>query len=666
MEQIVGIQFGRWNFDGRPCTPDYITKVMASLVPYGPDSDEGYSKGGINILYRAFHTTTEALTETQPHTSSCTDNLIIWDGRLDNRDELIRDLRSGLIRDPTDVAIVAAAFEHWDTGCFAKLIGDWTLSIWNPNNRVLILAKDPVGTRHLYYSFDKDQVSWSTILDPLVLFAGKKFSLCEEYIAGWFSHFPAAHLTPYSGIHAVPPSCFVLLHPGRQTIRKYWDFDPTKRIHYARDSEYEEHFRSVFFQAIQRRLRSNRPILAELSGGMDSSSIVCMADTIAARGAAEIPRLDTISWYYDFDPALDERPYISMVEAKRGRKGWHINASSSCGDEPQQFFAREVQDDQFAATPDSNRRPDELFKQFAVYIESKGIRVVLSGIGGEEATGGNTPTPTPELQDILARGRLLVLVRQLNVWAAKMRKPRFALLWEAIRGFLPLALIGTPKEMNAAFGLRPAFLERNRAALSRYPKRVKLFGPLPSFQNHLASLDRLRRLMAYDGFRSHLLCDVRYPYLDRDLLEFAFAIPREQMVRVGHRRSLMKRALAGIVPDELRNKRKIAPRRQERLGNTLPTTTEMAQLIGDDFTEIIDLDQFLSALENARGNEDVPPISLRRILTLASWLRHLAIKGVLATPTLEAIAGSSSPLIAELVSRARSTKSSASWVSKSH
>src|SRR5208283_4817668 len=98
--------------------------------------------------------------------------------------------------------------------------------------RSLILAKDPIGTRHLYYSFDNNQVSWSTILDPLVRLAGKTLTLNEEYIAGWFSMFPAVHLTPCVGIHSVPSSSFVLLRPGRRTVSKYWDFDPSKTTRY--------------------------------------------------------------------------------------------------------------------------------------------------------------------------------------------------------------------------------------------------------------------------------------------------------------------------------------------------------------------------------------------------------------------------------------------------
>ena len=103
----------------------------------------------------------------------------------------------------------AAAYEKWGTNCFAKLIGDWALSIWNPLGRSLILAKDPIGTRHLYYSIDNGQVTWSTILDPLVSLPTENLHICEEYIAGCFSHFPAAHLTPYVGsmLFRHPRSC---------------------------------------------------------------------------------------------------------------------------------------------------------------------------------------------------------------------------------------------------------------------------------------------------------------------------------------------------------------------------------------------------------------------------------------------------------------------------
>ena len=262
--------------------------------------------------------------ERNSHVFSASGAVITWDGRLDNRADLISDLRDFVSVNSTDLAIVAAAYDKWGANCFANLVGDWALSIWKPAHRSLLLARDPIGTKHLYYSMDSYQISWCTILDPLVLFAGKSFSICEEYIAGWLSFFPATHLAPYVGIHSVPPASSVLVRPGKHTVSKYWDFDPKKRICYRRDREYEEHFRGIFAEAVRRRLRSDRPVLAELSGGMDSSCIVSMADTIAARGAAETPRLDTVSYYNDSEPNWNERAYFTIIEAKRGRIGCHI------------------------------------------------------------------------------------------------------------------------------------------------------------------------------------------------------------------------------------------------------------------------------------------------------------------------------------------------------
>jgi len=175
----MSVQFGRWNFEGQPPAPDYIEKVSAALAPYGPDSNEAYSKDGIKILYRALHTTKESHLERQPHI--CPSGAVLtWDGRLDNRAYLIAELRDSLTIASTDVEIVAAAYEKRGAGCFAKLIGDWALSIWNPRERSMLLAKDPIGTKHLYYSFEKDHITWSTILDPLVLFAGRTFEICED------------------------------------------------------------------------------------------------------------------------------------------------------------------------------------------------------------------------------------------------------------------------------------------------------------------------------------------------------------------------------------------------------------------------------------------------------------------------------------------------------
>jgi asparagine synthase (glutamine-hydrolysing) len=616
----MSVQFGRWNFDGKPVDRDYLAKAKACIAPYGPDDAGSYSKKNVSILYHAFHTTKESRREAQPHVTD-SGAILTWDGRLDSRADLIHQLRDFVTAASTDVEIVAAAYEYWNTDCFAMLIGDWALSLYDPQTRSLILANDPIGTRHLYYSFDSQQVTWSTVLDPLVLFAGKTFALCEEYIAGWFSFFPAAHLTPYVGILAVPPSSSVLLRPGRHTVRKYWDFDPSNRVRYRTEAEYEEHFRTIFAEAVRRRLRSDSPILAELSGGMDSSSIVCMADTIIASGAAKTPRLDTLSYYDDSEPNWNERPYFTKIEEKRGRTGTHIDVSKR-----ESFQLDPGDNDHFAATPGSGGgRPNEASRQFAACMTSQGNRVVLSGIGGDEVMGG-VPTPTPELEDLLARGHLRRLAHQLKVWALNKRKPWFYLLFDAARGFFPPALVGVPEHKRPAPWLNPAFVKRNRSTLRGYETRLSLFGPLPTFQENVSALQVLQRQLACDSLSPDLPREKRYPYLDRALLEFMYAVPREQLVRPGHRRSLMRRALVGIVPDELLNRKRKAYVARSPLAAIAADWTRYADLtqhMASGTLGIVDTKKFLDALQKARRGKEVSAVTIMRTLGVETWLNKL-------------------------------------------
>lgn len=614
----MSVQFGRWNFDGQPVDPEYVGKVDALLAPYGPDGHSSHSGPGITVLYHAFHTSKESRREKQPHIST-SGAVITWDGRLDNRSELIRELADALTTNSTDLEIAAAAYEEWGEKSFAKLLGDWALSLWNSATCSLILAKDVIGTRHLYYAVEESGISWSTILDPLVLLAGRRFQLCEEYIAGWLGFFPATHLTPYIGIDSVPPSSFVRLQPGKREIQKYWDFDPHERIRYRTDVEYEEHFRIAFGEAVRRRLRSDSPVLAELSGGVDSSSIVCMADEIIARGRAETPRVDTISYYDDSEPNWNERPFFSQVEEKRGRAGCHINLAG------EDQFNPELRTGSFHPTPYSGEARNMLTEQFANLVAIPQTRVLLSGIGGDEMTGG-VPTPIPELMDLIAGMRFTVLVHQLKAWALDKRQPWRVPLLEALCGFLSPAAGRVLHRSRPPEWLLPGFLERHWFALSGYRTRATLLGPAPSFRESLSSLEVLRRQLENSPLSVNPVHEKRYPYLDRGLLQFIFSIPREQVVRPGQRRSLMRRALTGAVPAEILNRRRKAfvsraPMAMlARCWEVLSAATEhmIAESLG-----IVDSRKFRETLQRGRQGDQVRTVAVIRTLRIEFWLKEL-------------------------------------------
>ena len=635
----MSVQYGNWSFDGQPLSADYLAKVSALLAPYGPDNNQIYCEGGVSIVYRAFHTTKESFRETQPNISA-SGAVITWDGRLDNRTELISELRAGPSTACSDVEIVSAAYEKWGASCLAKLIGDWALSIWNPIPRTLLIATDPIGTRHLYYSFDNHRVTWCTILDPLVLLATGSFEICEEYIAGYFVHLTAPNITPYVGVHAVSPSSAVLISPRKREITQYWDFDPSKRIRYTHDADYDEHFRTVFATAVRRRLRSDRPVLAELSGGMDSASIVCMADVITACHEAETANVDTVSFYDDYDPGLDERVYLNKVEEKRGRTGFHIDLSAQRKLDKREVDSRKpflptFESARFAATPNPNQDSwPEVFEPYARYMKLMGYRVTLSGVGGEDSTGGYVPTPIPELQDLISRAQLREFPRQAGAWGRKMAKHPLLLLWEVLRSFWGDSVTNpwAPRVLCPPPWFRPGFVKRNRAALLWYPSRLKLSGALPSFQNQIQLLNHIRRFLAYRSIWPEMLREIRYPYLDRDLLEFACAIPRQQMVGVGKRRFLMKRALAGIVPDEILNRKRkasVAMKSETDITQEWPSSAELGDCLITGLIDVVNRDLLSQALQRARTQKELSVESLKRTLILEFWLRHLATKGLL-------------------------------------
>ena len=147
-------------------------------------------------------------------------------------------------------------------------------------------------------------------------------------------------------------------------------------------------------------------------------------------------------------------------------------------------------------------------------------------------------------------------------------------------------------------------------------------------------LNVLRRLLENWPLQVEMLREVRFPYLDRNFLEFLCAIPREQIVGVGKRRFLMKRALVGIVPDEVLNRRRkafVPPKPKRDSSTEWPSFVELGQHLLCSSVGIIDSSQLLEVLQKARRNEDVPIRILRPTLTLEFWLRHLAIHGVLTS-----------------------------------
>jgi asparagine synthase (glutamine-hydrolysing) len=158
---------------------------------------------------------------------------------------------------------------------------------------------------------------------------------------------------------------------------------------------------------------------------------------------------------------------------------------------------------------------------------------------------------------------------------------------------------------------------------------------LPSFQENLSTLDLLRRQLACSNSSSELLVDRRYPYLDRDLLEFLYAIPREQLVRPQRRRSLMRRALVGTVPTELLERRRKAFLTRGpmlALSARIPEFVEMTRDMVSGSLGIVNPPAFAYALQKIKTNLEFPIAAILRTLRLESWLRQLKDRDLIRPP----------------------------------
>jgi len=609
----MSVQFGIWNFGGETIDGADLRRIESLLEPFAPDGIFTIQLGNLALMLGSLET--RAGTCGLRPFPFAGGRWLLWDGRIDNRADL-RKTTSQQRSTEQDSGLIADLYESHGTKIFGEIVGDWAASICCESENTLILAKDYLGTRSLFYRLHGNQVAWCTVLEPLLfLFAGLP-KLCGSYVAGWMTFFPEDHLTPYQEIHSVPPSTFIQIRPDKITTHRYVSFENTPAIRYSTDIQYEEHFFSVFREAVRRRIDSPEPILAELSGGMDSSSIVCMADSLLAEGHSLTPRIDTVTYCDAKELTWDEMPMVSKVETGRGRIGHHMEIGLS-DDAP-----HEAKPDRFQTVPTSLGATNGAAQAFASLVSRGGHRVILSGLGGDEILGG-VPTPIPELADLVARGRFAAFVRQSMRWAIAKKKPVIALWRTTFNQFLPHATdVFAAKKYS---WLTKEFSERNSSFLGFSQPRIKLFGHSPSRQVNLWSLDVLRRQFACTPLASRPAYEWRYPFMDRDLMSFCFSVPREQLVRPHQRRSLMRRALAGLVPREILERRRKAYV-SRGLVNTL--RTEWGRLGGRKELLLEDLGIVNGTVLNvtirdAERGRDVPIIPLLRTLTLEHWLRAL-------------------------------------------
>jgi asparagine synthase (glutamine-hydrolysing) len=614
LEVVMSAIGGIYNFEGPDVDLSALTVLGSALTAHGPDGGSEVVNGSLAMTYRAFHTNAESRLESQPLVSRF-GHMLCWDGRIDNRNDLLVSLRDVLDGDKTDAGLIMAAYQRLGPSFLPKIIGDFALSLWDPFSKTLILARDPFGARTLYYFKDKVRLIWASTLGGLLALPIIEVEINDEYVAGCLALYPELSSSPYRNIQAVEPGHVVTVKEKQLQTRRFWSPDVNSEIRYSNDCEYEEHFRQLFREAVSCRLRSDGPVWAELSGGLDSSSIVCMADSI--KGHSEV---ETLSFIAEESSTFYDRRFIEVVEKERLKAGVHINGDG-------QWVRFASPEECFISKPLTSLCVADIHQTVRQRMKDSGARVLLSGLGGDQVTW-STPDPGPELTDLLFQLSPVRLHRQLQIWSQLLMKPYAEVLWQEV--LLPLL----PDGINARFQTRmpiPTWL--NREFVERMDIPARLLPPkdpfgyrLPSRRMQSSKISYIVMNIARGEYWEHSSYDSTYPFLHRPLVEFLMNVPVEQKLRPSETRSLMRRALKDLLPEKIlkrKNKGTTGEAFCRGLARQWPVIKPMlddAHIISRGYVERPAL---INALDQARHGQELNITPLIQTICLEIWLRSI-------------------------------------------
>lgn len=616
--------FGLYEFSSKRAIEEDLHTLALMTEAYATDGVDTFIGGEIAMGIQPWHSHRRSRLSSSI-SSDVHGNRVCLDGRLDNFKELCVDLE--LNADATsDAEIILASFRAHGGGCFSQFVGDWAIVIWSKRDATLYLARDHAGTRTLYFRNNGTTLTWSTDLETFFS-SGFRYALNLEYVASFLTSELTHLMTPFEGISVVPPAHYVAIgSSGTLKTTRHWNWMVDDLLSYARETDYDDHFLELFRQAVARRTEvDDSPILAELSGGMDSSAIVCMSDHIRRkRGVKAEQLIDTVTYYDDGDPNWDELPFVASVEQQREKQGVHLPLPLLSVDAIPTAEAY-MHPGGSRATYDNDRHFERVLGRH---------RVIVSGLGGDELLGG-VPTGIPELADYLVAGRVGTFVRRSLAWSLPHRTPLLH-TWRDTLDFV----WNTRRSAQTSSKSSPVWGTDRLKSLTASLKRSS--PPMPRAQRFIPS--RVCNGMSWWGVletlphlrpRTRVRREYRYPYLDRDLDDFLMRVPREQLLAPGRRRTLMRRALSGIMPLEVIERRRKGFRSHALLPILSSERDAVLELCGDGLGRRLgfvrsDVKASICAALEGWNQSEIP--SLTRLLLFEEWAASASTRGRLQTP----------------------------------
>ncbi len=520
-------------FGGRE--PQLLRQMAASLRHRGPDDDGFLETDTASLGFRRL-AIIDLETGAQPMATARGRLQLVYNGEIYNYRELRAELeRSGRrFRTRSDTEVALHAYAVWGAEAFRRFNGMWAMAILDRRGvqPELILCRDHFGIKPLFYAENAGRVLFASEIkaileDPSFPRRVDEQQLYEYLGYGLYDH---NDLTFFAGVRQVPAGAFVSVSAGGIHTQRYW----TPRLGEDADPDPVE-FRRLFTRAVERRLVADVPVGTCLSGGLDSSSIVCVMDRLLQRHVPDAvslgERLKTFSAVFPGDP-IDERRYIEAVLAVTSADPTWIFPTSDQWLEELDSWVWHAEEPMITTAP---------YAMWAVMRAAREkVTVLLDGQAGDELLAGYVPYQYVYLRQLLRERRY----REFSTESARSRDTVGPLvrrrLWERRH----------PVEVHRL--LRPEWTaqrERPRDPRVQDDLKRRLLQDLTTFS--------LPSLLRYEDRNSmaHSM-ESRLPFLDQELVEWILRLPASAIVSGGWSRRILREAMREILPEDVRRRRR--------------------------------------------------------------------------------------------------------------
>ena len=629
----------------RPVERATVDRLRAVISRYGRDAQNGWSRGGALLMRSLLRTTPEDRLDSQPLQSAVSGRVVVFDGRLDNREELARqlDIATGDLRLLADSAVVAHALDAWGDRALDRLLGDFALASWEPEKRRLLLARDAVGYRPIFWFQAAGFLAFGSL--PKILFAipGVPRQLREDALHDYLCLLPLdKQATLFQDIFRLEPGQYLVLEGGRIEVRRYHRFGESGFLKLADPREYVDGLAEQIERSIAPRLRTLGALACELSSGLDSSTVAAFA---ARQLGQTDQRLLALTAVLSEDKRAGPAPpgfHRDEAPGARALAAMHANIDhvlvESTTPSPLKGLQERIESTDRPVFNPCNAHWVQALGQAAL---ERGARTVLNGWQGNLTISHDG---LPWLQYLFSRGRFLA-------WRSLVRSMRQRYPWVPRRWFLEFCLAPhLPAVLWSAYQRRRGggkTLSDYSAASSSLQrrfdthKRARQRGWDLLYRGHPDGV-RLRVQPLYQvEFAETCLAmnasglDPRSPTMDRRLVEYCLSIPEAIYLHQGCLQWPLRELARGLLPEEILASRTRGYQAGDWFESATAARAELSALLAqfrrhENIGDYLDLDALQQLLDNwpAEGWQR-PDVETRyrnkllRAMSVAAFVRYV-------------------------------------------